>query len=306
MKKSITLAGMMLLISAVMSAQNYYMVVEKNDGSKVAFPTTSISQVSFLNVGESAFQGPTRVFGSNLLKKFTYTSNPGTAYASTESWTYTYNSEGFITRMDITDEYYASIDYSAGNVVVTQSFDKSDGSLLRREEVVIGSNGYASSYSYTGDKGRVYRVEYTYSIDEQITDIVSYTDGEKDWGYRFEYSDGDLVKAYELEWEDDVLVQNKLYATIFYETDTQSKIDNVGGIMEFDHMMHIDCDMSEIFPFGAFGKPNKHLPLYVTYNTSTFTNTYTFDSAGRVIAATTVRTESDSDTTSTKSFTWEW
>ena len=296
----------MLLTSAVMSAQNYYMVVEKTDGSKVAFPTTSISQVSFQDVSESAFQGPARVFGNNLVKKFTYTSNPESAYSSTTSWTYTYEGNDFITRMDVSDDYYSTIDYSAGNVVVSQSFDKSDGSLIRRVELTIGSNGYASSYSYTDDKGNAYRIDYTYNIDEQLTDIVCYENGVKDWGYSFEYSGGDLVKAYELGWKNDELVQNKLYATIHYETDTQNKIDNVGGIMEYDHMMHIDCDMSEIFPFGAFGKPNKHLPLYVTYNTSTYTNTYTLDSAGRVVAATTVHTESVYNTTSTKSFTWEW
>lgn len=253
--------------------------------------------------GTGTFQGAKRVFGNNLVKKFTYTSS-----GYTETWNYTYDSKGFITRVDYADynsASYATTDYSAGSTIVFQSIDKANGSVIRRIVATIGSNGYISTYSYTDSKGRENKIDYTYNSDEQITNIVAYRNGVKSWGYNFEYSDGDLVKAYELGWENDVLTHNVLYATIYYETSSQSKINNVGGIMEFDHLMHIDCDISDQFAFGAFGKPNKHLPLYVVYGSSTFTNTYTLDGAGRVTAATNIRTDSNGST-STKTFTWEW
>ena len=113
------------------------------------------------------------------------------------------------------------------------------------------------------------------------------------------------MKATELGWENDVLTDNEVCANILYETSTQSKIDNVGGVMVYDHMMHIDCGLDEIFPFGALGKPSKHLPLLVTFGSSTINNTYTLDSAGRPTSATSVRTSS-SGSTSTYNITWAW
>lgn len=311
MKKNIILTGMMLLASVAMSAQGYNMVVDKTDGTKVTIPISSISQVTFQQdggdtpSGTGTFQGAKRVFGDNLMKKYAYQSSSS---SNGKSWDYTYDSNGYITRADYADGYsssYATIDYSGGSVVVFKSFDKADGSLISQAVINIGSNGYASSYSYTDDKGRANKIDLTYNSDEQITNIVCYRNGAKSWGYSFEYSDGDLVKATELGWENDVLTDNEVCANILYETSTQSKIDNVGGVMEYDHMMHIDCGLDRIFQIGALGKPSKHLPLLVTWGSSTINNSYTLDSAGRPTSATSARTSS-SGSTSTYNITWAW
>ena len=178
MKKNIILTGMMLLASVAMSAQGYNMVVDKTDGTKVTIPTSSISQVTFQQdggetpSGTGTFQGAKRVFGDNLMKKYAYQSSSS---SNGKSWDYTYDSNGYITRADYADGYsssYATIDYSGGSVVVFKSFDKADGSLISQAVINIGSNGYASSNSYTDDKGRANKIDLTYNSDEQITNIV--------------------------------------------------------------------------------------------------------------------------------------
>ena len=276
----------------------------------MALAMLTVVGIGFTSCGDddsNSSGGNNSFFPKSYVKEFTYTRPMST---QKRTCSYTYDSNNLVTRIDQNlEDSYIKIDYNKDNTVVFQYYSKTDNSPLYKFVVTLNSNGSASSVTLSeGNKS-----ELTYNDNNQLESITSYENGKKTRGYNFEYSDGDLVKATFLYWENEKLTHTEVEANILYVTDTQGMIDNVGGIMNYERLMGISfdsfvlpADLSLIFPTGLFGKPTKHLPLYVIprpeFNYSHFTNNFTLDSSKRVISA----SNNYYEYSSSNSFIWEW
>lgn len=290
MKKNIILTGIMFLASVAVSAQDYYMVVDKSDGSKVEIPTSSISQVSFKQSGESTFQGAKRVFGNNLVKAF--------GREGYDRYEFTYDDKGFVTRVHRTKygtsntEYDTYITYNE-NITINSY----KGETLQQSSVAsVGNNGFVSSYS---DGGAV--VTPAYNSENQLASIT-YTESSKSEVNSFTYSGGNLIQS---AWK------GNIETTIAYTSPTQSEMANVAGVMEYDDAMGIDMDDFVVSYYcGMIGFGTKSLPLAWASSNSSVKNTWTLDSSGRATKVVVEKTSTDpysgTPSVSSKTFFWEW
>ena len=251
------------------------------------------------------FAGRKSVFGNEQIKKFGNYSASGNGNVD-EYCEFTYNSDGNVTDFKIYDnnvyEGHVGITYTGGITLTTYG---TDGTPWRRITPTIGSNGYVSSYDFTDEKGHKESFQFTYNSDGQL---LTYTEN-GDYSYTFTYSDGDIVRVSETDGGGDTSVWD-----IFYSTDTQAPILNVGGVMEYDHAMGIDMDDFGIsYYLGMFGKGTKHLPLAYTktdaYGTESVTNQWTLDSQNRpvkLVVTTTQSQYSSIPSTRISTFFFEW
>lgn len=266
----------MLFVAVIMTAQtNYYMVVDKTDGTKVTIPTSSISQVSFQQDGgggggdAGAYQGAKRVFGDALLKNiYNETDNINAAW--------TFDNNGFPTKITSTSPtrtLQIIPTYSDGTVIYKSYIGDT---FVGQYVVTIGSNGYASKIELIDDKGNPESCTLTYNNDEQLSTIT--------WGtsdvIQFTYSDGDVIR----------IQDNSTIIDVTYETPTQSKKANTSNFILWDDMLSVDMDdLQQLHFAGILGKAPKHLPLSYVKNSTTYTNHYEFDSNGRVTMFTKTR-----------------
>ena len=216
------------------------------------------------------FLGAKRVFDENLLKSATY---------NDKTFTYHYDNKGFVTQIDRVKSSGSSKTYTityADNITVNCT----DGA---RWTATLNSRGFVGAMEYTEDKGGVERVTFTYNDNDQLT-AVDYGDGDV---FRLTYTDGNITRVTNY----DKVIDYK------YETSKQSKILNVGNVMELDNIFGVDLDdFALLYYMGALGKATKHLPLAGTVSGSTITGSWTTDNAGRAVQA----------TFSDNQFTWNW
>ena len=216
------------------------------------------------------FLGAKRIFGDNLLKSSTY---------DDKTFTYHYDNKGFVTQIDRVKSSGSSKTYTityADNITVNCT----DGA---RWTATLNSRGFVGAMEYTEDKGGVERVTFTYNDNDQLT-AVDYGDGDV---FRLTYTDGNITRVTNY----DKVIDYK------YETSTQSKILNVGNVMELDNIFGVDLDdFALLYYMGALGKASKHLPLAGTVSGSTITGSWTTDYAGRAVQA----------AFNDHQFTWNW
>ena len=232
------------------------------------------------------FQGAKRVFGNNLVKAF--------GQEGYDRYEFTYDSKGFVTHIHRTryetnssnTEYDLYITYNENVVINTYK----DGALQGTSTINIGSNGFASSFTYGNEVNTL-----SYNSDNQLTSIT-YSYNNKTEVNSYTYSGGNIIQS---AWDGEV------ESSIAYTSPTQSAIANVAGVMEYDNAMGIDMDDYALAYYcGLAGFGTKNLPLTYTGSHSTAKNTWTLDANGRATKVIVEKTSYGS--TSTKTFFWEY
>ena len=232
------------------------------------------------------FQGAKRVFGNNLVKAF--------GQEGYDRYEFTYDSKGFVTRVHRTryetsssnTEYDLYITYNENVVINTYK----DGALQGTSTINIGSNGFASSFTYGNEVNTL-----SYNSDNQLT-AITYSHNNKTEVNSYTYSGGNITQS---AWDGEV------ESNIAYTSPTQSAITNIAGVMEYDNAMGIDMDDYQLaYYFGLAGFGTKNLPLAYTDSHSTTKNTWTLDAIGRATKVVVEKTSYGS--TSTKTFFWEY
>ena len=217
------------------------------------------------------FLGAKRIFGDNLLKSSTY---------DDKTFTYYYDNKGFVTQID-------RVKSSGSSKTYTIRYDDNITVSCAEDEALwvatLNSRGFVGSMSYQKSVGHIKSVTFTYNDNDQLT-AVDYGDGDV---FRLTYTDGNITRVTNY----DEVIDYK------YETSTQSKIQNVGNVMEFDNIFGVDLDdFALLYYMGALGKATKHLPLAGTVSGSTITGSWTTDYAGRAVQA----------AFNDHQFTWNW
>ena len=210
------------------------------------------------------FQGAKRVFGENLLKSVSYDSETNSHYDGT--YKFHYDSNGFVTQIDKVGSSGSSITYTItyGDKIIV---NLSDGTSWTAE---LESHGYIGKLDYIDDKGNAESVTYSYNENGQLVS-VDYGEGDI---FNLTYSDGDITSV----------TNSGKTINYQYETASQSKILNTGGVMEFGKIFSVDME-NLLYYIGAFGKPTKHLPLAGTISGMTITGIWTLDDNGRATKA---------------------
>ena len=215
------------------------------------------------------FLGARRIFGDNLLKSLCYDDR----YEDSRL-TFHYDSDGFVTKIDNQYKTY-TINYDDKITV-----SKSDGT---KWTATLESHGYIGRLDYTDDKGNMESATFTYNDNEQLVS-VDYGGGDV---YTLTYTDGDITRV----------TNYRMSIDYKYENSSQSKIQNVGNVMELDNIFAVDMDEFHLlFYIGGLGKATKHLPISGTANGETTTGSWTLDDAGRATKA----------TFNGHSITWDW
>lgn len=185
-----------------------------------------------------------------------------TAYGETS--TYTYDAQGRITREDDSDGSYSTVTYGTGQLTFA-SFD-STGQAYGSYVYQTNSDGYVVS----GQGGT-----YTYNSDGRLLS-TSYTDSTQTFTTTNEYTDGNLTRSSRSTTD---------YTTYTYLTDkVETRMEGTQTLL---------------------GKPSYNLVSTSSehYDGQTpYTNTYTYDSQGRV--STQTRTESGGSTPDVTSYTY--
>ena len=235
------------------------------------------------------FQGAKRVFGDNLMKAF--------GREGYDRYDFTYDSNGFVTQIHRTKygtdggsdtEYDVNITYNENIVMNTYK----NGSLQGITTINIGSNGFASSLTWNNDKATL-----SYDSNNQLTSI-SYLYDNKTEVNSFTYSGGNIIQS---AWDGEV------ESSIAYTSPTQSAIENIAGVMEYDDVMGIDFDDFVLAYYcGMVGFGTKSLPLAYTSSDSTAQNTWTLDGSGRAIKVSTVHQSKTGGSETSTTFFWEW
>lgn len=307
--KHIFLTAVALFISTLVVAQtSYEMVVEQTNGAKSIFRTSQVKQTYFREVQPEptgTFQGAKRVFGNNLVKAF--------GEEGTERYEVTYDSKGFVTA--VSETYHS--EYSESDTQYTWLFSYQtegkilvsyyrDGMLDEVYHLTIGSNGYISTIKEADD----FEAKLYYDNDEHLIQIVAY-DLEEEEGASiyydietFSWMDGDMVADNYLEYGDEDDITNIAYISPSQTT----PIENVAGVMEYDHGMGLDFDeFCILYYMGGFGKGTKHLPMAWNGHYSSGSNTWTLDGQNRPVKMVNVKTYHDSSFTPKEmTFFWEW
>lgn len=215
------------------------------------------------------FQGAKRIFGDNLLKSATY---------NDKTFTYLYDNNGFVTQIDrVKSSSSKTYTITYGDNITVNCTDGT------RWTATLNSRGFVGAMEYTEDTGGVERVTFTYNENDQLT-TVDYGDGDV---FSLTYTDGNITRVTNY----DKIIDYQ------YETSTQSKIQNIGNVMEFDNIFGVDLDdFALLYYMGALGKATNHLPLTGTVSGSTITGSWTTDNAGRAVQA----------TFNGNQFTWNW
>ena len=303
--KNFLLTAVALLLSVMTAAQtDYEMVVEKTDGSKSVFNTNIIKQTYFQKLDQESgiFQGAKRVFGNNLVKAF--------GEEGEDRYEITYDAKGFVTSINRT------IFYESGNRLYSWLFNYNtagkiiinyyrDGMLYNVYYATVCSNGYISSIRIE----QSFEATLSYDNEEHLTQIMYY-DIEEEEGASiyydtdtFSWMDGDLIRDCYHEYDDD-----EDYSNIAYISPSQtSPIENVAGIMEFDHGMNIDMDdFSVLYYIGGWGRGTKHLPMAWVSDSGSGNNAWTLDTQNRAIKLVHNRKYNSDSESTTRTFFWEW
>ncbi len=250
----------------IMSVNSTILVI--NNGEKTITWTKDNGEDNPDNPSTGTYQGAKRIFGNVLL---------GSIYNVNDNYTlaFTYDSKGFPTKMT-SNSNNKNIEmipsYSDGQIVI-RAYNAN--TFLSQYIITIGDKGYASKVEFTDDKGNPEVLYLSYNDNEQLSKIQ--------WGedvndiYQFVYSDGDVIRVEGSDGSWDV----------YYETATQSKIQNSGNFMLWDEMLDVDMDDLEALHFwGLLGKSTTHLPLSYAKQSSSetryYTNHYEIDSNGRI------------------------
>lgn len=306
--KHIFLTAVALLISTFAVAQtSYEMVVEQTNGTKSIFKATDVKQ-TFFREGQleptGTFQGAKRVFGNNLVKAF--------GEEGVDRYEVTYDNKGFVTAINRT-KYYTEGDnakytwlfsYQTEGKILVNYYR--DGMLDDVTSITVGSNGYISSFR----EGSDFEAKLYYDSDEHLIRL-DYLEIETD-NYdalpdAIEYHswiDGDLTKVVWSEEGDD-----NNYTNIAYISPTQTTpLENIAGVMEYDHGMGLDWDEYAILYYiGGFGKGTKHLPMAWNDHYASGSNTWTLDGQNRAVKMVNIKNYHGSYSTPTeRTFFWEW
>ena len=210
------------------------------------------------------FQGAKRIFGDNLLKSVSYDSETNSHYDGT--YNFHYDGNGFVTQIDRVGPSGSSTTYTItyGDKIIVNI---SDGTSWT---ATLESHGYIGKLDYFDEKGNAESVTYSYNENGQLVS-VDYGGGDV---FTLTYTDGDITSV------------NNFGKTINYqyETASQGKILNTGGVMEFGKIFSVDME-NLLYYIGAFGKPTTHLPLAGIVSGMTITGNWTLDDAGRATKA---------------------
>ena len=210
------------------------------------------------------FQGAKRIFGDNLLKSVSYDSETNSHYDGT--YNFHYDGNGFVTQIDRVGPSGSSTTYTItyGDKIIVNI---SDGTPWT---ATLESHGYIGKLDYFDEKGNAESVTYSYNENGQLVS-VDYGGGDV---FTLTYTDGDITSV------------NNFGKTINYqyETASQGKILNTGGVMEFGKIFSVDME-NLLYYIGAFGKPTTHLPLAGIVSGMTITGNWTLDDAGRATKA---------------------
>lgn len=301
MKKYYLLIVLMAFFAntSLFAQSNYEMVVEMKNGAKSNFKSGEIKQVYFNNSGgddtpTGVFQGAKRVFGNNRLKAF--------GEEGHHRYEFTFDNDGFVTSFryikynddgSIKKNYNYLCSYDAATFVASAyEGERYMGSIT----ATIGANGFVSKLVGIGGS----TILFEYNSDNQLTKMTYQKSGHDDEWDLLTYQNGDIIRD---EWDDGHPT------TISYITPSNTTpINNVAGVMEYDHSMHIDMDDNVMgYYCGAFGFGTKHLPLAWVHSgssESSCSNAWTFDNQNRAIKL--VTTENSYGTETTRTFYWEW
>ncbi|MBR1546677.1 MAG: DUF4595 domain-containing protein [Prevotella sp.] len=239
-----------------------------NNGEKTITWTKDNGEDNPDNPSSGTYQGARRIFGNVLL---------GSIYNVNDNYTdtFTYDNNGFPTKIT-SNSNNKNIEmipsYSDGQIIV-RAYNAN--TFLSQYIITIGDKGYASKVEFTDDKGNPEVLYLSYNDNEQLSKIQ--------WGedandiYQFVYSDRDVIRVEGSDGSWDV----------YYESTTQSKIQNLGNFMLWDEMLNVDMDDLEALHFwGLLGKSTTHLPLSYAKQSSSetryYTNHYETDSNGRI------------------------
>ena len=235
--------------------------------------TIAFSVILFISCGSdetnaqhssfTKFQGAKRVFGENLIKKYTRVSYISGGHNNTITSHYTYDENGYLTRID-ENSYYIEIDYSEENHI-TLLKKESDGTSQWRFKIKVGNNGFAQMASLEEMRNKTYvnveNIEFFYNHDNQIERIKTNTPQNGLYEEIFTYSDGDITTR---EKYKDGTLRTKV--TIVYEKDQVGKVDNVAKIMDYETFFDLDFDENNYLLFcGLLGNPTKHLPANIKW-----------------------------------------
>lgn len=193
-----------------------------------------------------------------------------------QTYMYTYNSQGFIERMSVSNSSSYVVYTQNGSILSRQAFDSTGAPIGSPVTAMVNSDGY---YSMTF--GSVDTSLFTYNADGQLLSYTRRNDTIISQSV-FTYENGDMTKAINLRSDSSV----SSISTYEYYTDKLNRSN-----------LNLFSDILD----GRYGKPSRHFLKHSTSSNSSgnisYANFYyTYDENGNAVAAQIINLPSNSIT----------